>query len=300
MSWRVTLACTRAEAESLPDSGDLFPDSDSPPVLVADEPDPARPDDWRIHVYFDRQPGWDEMAALERLGADSDPVLERLEDADWVTLSQAGLEPIRAGRFFVHTPMHYKDRPDGAVSFEIDAGLAFGTGQHATTAGCLAALDRLEAGGARFANIADIGTGTGLLAFAALALWPEARAIATDIDAQAIDVTRDNAAINGIPLGHGPGELLLSVADGMDDAMLHARAPYDLLIANILAGPLIDLAPGFAAATAPGGTIVLAGLLDSQAEAVTAAYQAHGCTLVEPGSGEWRVLVLQAGRPPSA
>ncbi|HET9355223.1 MAG TPA: 50S ribosomal protein L11 methyltransferase, partial [Sphingomicrobium sp.] len=207
MSWRVTLACTRAEAEALPDAGELFPDEESPPVIVADEPDPDRPDDWRIHAYFDRQPGWQEMAAIERLAADADPALERLEDADWVTLSQQGLEPIRAGRFFVHTPMHFKDRPDGATCFEIDAGLAFGTGQHATTAGCLEALDRLEAGGARFSNIADIGTGTGLLAFAALALWPEARAIATDIDAQAIAVTRDNAAINGVALGHGAGEL---------------------------------------------------------------------------------------------
>ena len=297
MSWRVTLACTRAEAEALPDADDLFPDMDSPPVIVADEPDPDRPDEWRLHAYFDGEPGWKEMAAIAALAADADPVLERLEDADWVTLSQQGLEPIRAGRFFVHTPMHYKDRPDGAVSFEIDAGLAFGTGQHATTAGCLAALDRLEAGGAHFSNIADIGTGTGLLAFAALALWPEARAIATDIDALAIDVTRDNAAINGVPLGHGAGALLLAVADGMDDPLIQARKPYDLLIANILAGPLIALAPDFARACAPGATLILAGLLDSQAEAVTAAYAAQGCRLVEPGSGEWRVLVLSAGEP---
>ena len=293
MSWRVTLACTRAEAEALPDAGELFPDEDSPPVIVADEPDPDRPDDWRIHAYFDRQPGWDELKAIEGLAADSDPVLERLEDADWVSLSQQGLEPIRAGRFFVHTPMHFKDRPDGATAFEIDAGLAFGTGQHATTAGCLVALDRLEESGARFSNIADIGTGTGLLAFAALALWPEARAIATDIDAQAIDVARDNAAINGVPLGHGAGEVLLSVADGMGDPLLHARAPFDLIIANILAGPLIELAPAFATATAPGGSILLAGLLDSQSHAVVSAYEAQGCRLVERGSGEWRVLLVQ-------
>ena len=95
--------------------------------------------------------------------------------------------------------------PADAVSFEIDAGLAFGTGQHDTTAGCLAALDRLDRAGKRFANIADIGTGTGLLAFAAMALWPEAKAIATDIDPIAVDVSRDNAAINGVKLGHGAG-----------------------------------------------------------------------------------------------
>jgi len=294
MSWRVSLDCTRAEAEALPDAADLFPDANSPPVLVADEPDPARPDDWRIHAYFDRQPGWEELKALETLAADSDPVIEQLDSAtDWVRVSQQGLEPIRAGRFFVHTPTHYKDRPQDAVCFEVDAGLAFGTGQHATTAGCLEALDRLERDGKSFVNIADIGTGTGLLAFAALALWPEARAIATDIDPVAIDVSRDNAAINGVKLGHSEGELLLAVADGMDSAMLTARAPFDLLIANILAGPLIELASAFVRALAPGGTIILAGLLDTQADAVAEAYEAEGCSLGERGSGEWPVLVLE-------
>jgi ribosomal protein L11 methyltransferase len=190
--------------------------------------------------------------------------------------------------------MHYGDRPEGAVSFEIDAGLAFGTGQHATTAGCLAALDRLETGSKRFANIADIGTGTGLLAFAALALWPEAKAIATDIDPIAVDVSEENARINGVKLGHGAGELLLAVADGMDHPMIAARAPFDLLIANILAGPLIELAPAFARAVAPGASIILAGLLDTQADAVTAAYANEGMKLVEQGDGEWRVLVLEA------
>ncbi len=295
MSWRVSLDCTRAEAEALPESDDLFPDIDNPPVIVADEPDPAQPDSWRIHAYFDRQPGWEELKALETLAAESDPVIEQLDAAtDWVTISQAGLDPIRAGRFFVHTPSHYKDRPDGAICFEIDAGLAFGTGQHATTAGCLAALDELAGTGRSFANVADIGTGTGLLAFAALALWPAARAIATDIDPVAVDVSRDNAAINGVKLGHGAGELLLAVADGMESAMLTARAPFDLLIANILAGPLIELAPSFAQAIAPGGTIILAGLLDTQADAVVAAYQAFGMTLRDRGSGEWTVLVLSA------
>ena len=295
MSWRVTLNCTRAEAEALPEADDLFAFSGQPPVIVADEPDPAKPDDWRIHAYFAEQPTTQELVLLRRLAKDGEPEVEHLEDTtDWVVKSQSGLEPIRAGRFFVHTPMHYADRPEGAVSFEIDAGLAFGTGQHDTTAGCLAALDKLEREGKSFASIADIGTGTGLLAFAALALWPEAKAIATDIDPISIDVTRDNAAINGVKLGHGAGELLLAVADGMDHPMVTARAPYDLLIANILAGPLIELAPAFAKAVAPGATLILAGLLDTQADAVVAAYEAEGMKAIERGEGEWSVLVLQA------
>jgi len=294
MSWRVTLHCTRAEAEALPESEDLFPFADSPPVIVADEPDPAKPDDWRIHAYFAEQPSTQDLVRLRRLAAGAQPDLDHLGEDDWVTMSQAGLEPIRAGRFFVHTPMHRDEVPEGGIAFEIDAGLAFGTGQHDTTAGCLAALDRLERDGARFANVADIGTGTGLLAFAAVALWPDAKAIATDIDPVSIEVTEENAVINRVTLGHGAGELLLAVADGMDHPILAARAPFDLLIANILAGPLIELAPDFAKTVTPGARLVLAGLLDTQADAVIAAYEAEGMSVIERGEGEWCVLVLQA------
>ena len=276
--------------EALPEADDLFADRDSPPVLVADEPDPARPDDWLMHAYFEHEPSGEDIARLSSR-ASGPPQVERLGEENWVAKSQAGLEPIRAGRFFVHTPT--RAPLEGAINFEIDAGLAFGTGQHATTAGCLEALDRLEREGRRFANIADIGTGTGLLAFAALKLWPEARAIATDIDPIAIDVARDNAAINRVAVGHSHGELLLGVADGMDSPLLAARAPFDLLIANILAGPLIELAPDFVAALAPGGTIILAGLLDTQADSVAAAYTALGMELRDRGSGEWPVLVLK-------
>ena len=288
MSWRVTLTCSRAQAEAIAET-DAFADAASPPVLVADEPDPAKPDDWLIHAYFDRHPTLDDIATLAGLGRGA-PLLEQLGEADWVTMSQAGLQPIRAGRFFVHTPTHAPD-PD-AINFEIDASLAFGTGQHATTSGCLQALDFLPNNNSSFANIADIGTGTGLLAFAALALWPEAKCIATDIDPVAIDVARDNAAINHVKVGHGAGELLLAVANGMDSPLLTARSPFDLIIANILAGPLIELAEDFAEALAPGGTVILAGLLDTQADAVIAAYEKLGFTLTDRGSGEWRVLVL--------
>jgi ribosomal protein L11 methyltransferase len=291
VSWRATVACNRAQAEAIAEGGDHFANGETPPVLVADEPDPAKPDEWLIHAYFDHPPSADDLAALSSLGSGSAQV-EQLGEADWVTMSQSGLQPIRAGRFYVHAPM-YRSVPPGTVPFEIDASLAFGTGQHATTSGCLEALDRLERQGARFRNIADIGTGTGLLAFAALALWPEAKCIATDIDSVAIDVALDNAAINGVKLGHSAGELLLAQAEGMDSPLLGARAPFDLIIANILAVPLIELAPDFAKALAPGATVLLAGLLDTQADAVIAAYEKLALTPADPGSGEWPVLVLQ-------
>jgi ribosomal protein L11 methyltransferase len=289
MSFRVTIACTRTQGERIGSEDDPFADRDGAPVLVADEPDESKPDEWVIHAYFEHRPDSDELNLLRGLGS-GEPRVEELGEADWVTMSQRGLEPIRAGRFFVHTPTYAPD--PSAINFEIDAGLAFGTGQHATTAGCLAALDRMECEGARFANIADVGTGTGILAFAALKLWPGAKCIATDIDPIAVDVARDNAAINGVALGHGPGELLLAVADGTDSELLVARAPYELIIANILAGPLIDLPPAFAKALLRAGSLVLAGLLDSQAEAVIAAYEAEGFETKDRGSGEWPVLVL--------
>ena len=289
----MTVPCTRAQGEAIANSGDLFLASDNPPVLVADEPDEKKPDQWLIHAYFDHQPKGDEIAIVTGLGS-GPPQIEKLGEQDWVTMSQTGLQPIRAGRFTVHTPT-YPPEP-GRINFEIDAGLAFGTGQHATTSGCLAALDKLQRARAEFRNIADIGTGTGLLAFAALSLWPGAKCIATDIDPVAVEVGRENAAINGVKLGHGAGELLLAVADGMDSPMLAARAPFDLIIANILAGPLIELAPNFAQALKSGGAIILAGLLDTQVGAVIGAYEAEGLALQDQSSGEWPVLLLRSLR----
>jgi ribosomal protein L11 methyltransferase len=289
VSVRITVPCTRAQGEAIADADDLFPDSPNPPVLVADEPDESKPEEWLLHAYFEHEPTGHEIAVLTNLG-NGPPRFEQLGEDDWVSMSQAGLQPIRAGRFTVHTPT-YPPEPE-RINFEIDAGLAFGTGQHATTSGCLAALDKLEREGVGFRNIADIGTGTGLLAFAALKLWPEAKCIATDIDPVAVEVARDNAAINHVKLGHGGGELLLAQADGMDSPLLCARSPFDLIIANILAGPLIELAPDFARSLADGGTIIVAGLLDIQAEAVTRAYAAHSITVRDHGTGEWPVLVL--------
>jgi ribosomal protein L11 methyltransferase len=290
VSWRVTIPCTHSQAEAIA-TVEPFPDAANPPVLVADEPDSSNPDQWLIHAYLDHEPRAAELKTIAGLGH-GEPKVEQLGEADWVTMSQAGLQPIHAGSFYVHTPTYRGSVPEGATAFEIDASLAFGTGQHATTSGCLAALDALERSGARFGNVADIGTGTGILAFAALALWPQAKCIATDIDSQAINVARENAAINGVTLGHGEGELLLAVADGMHSPLLSARSPFDLIIANILAAPLVELAPDFAHALAPEGTVIVAGLLETQADAVTGAYEALGLKVRDRGSGEWPLLVL--------
>ena len=277
-----------------------FASLDAPPVLMTSEADPDQPDAWRLDAYFEEEPGADTLQTLQLLvpsAARAEPRIERLGEEDWVTLSQQGLEPIRAGRFFVHTPGHRDEVPAGVVPLEIDAGRAFGTGHHETTTGCLLALDAMKESGLVFSNILDLGTGTGLLAFAAMKLWPVARAAASDIDPVSIQVTAENAAINGAALGRMRGRLELAVAPGLAHHRLKARAPYDLIIANILAGPLIELAPSIAAALEPGGRLILAGLLQSQADEVAAAYRRHGLKAnFRIDRGDWPTLVMRKRR----
>lgn len=294
-SWKLIMPCTKAEAEDAP----LFeaPEEAGWPVIMTSEPDPDLPEEWLMEAYFDHEPSQELVAkvlALVPSSAGVAPRIEHLPAQDWVTMSQAGLEPVHAGRFFVHTPIHRDAIPADAVPFEIDAGLAFGTGQHETTSGCLILLDLLATRGVEARNLIDLGTGTGLLAFAALHLWPQALAIATDIDPISIDVSRDNAVVNHIALGEGPGELALAVADGMAHEAIAARAPYDLVIANILAGPLIDLAPSVCAGVAADGYVILAGLLATQAEKVASAYAAEGVLLEHRiVRGDWACLLLR-------
>ena len=260
---------------------------------VADD----RPEEWTVEVYLEHKP---KKAELRRVAAlfDSDaPTLtvEKVPEADWVTESQKGVEPIRAGRFHVRTPDHPADA--GMVDFVIPASQAFGTGQHQTTAGCLAMLDLMKREGVVARNHADIGTGTGLLAFAAMHLWPSATATASDIDPVCAGVVRDNMAMNGIIEGDRAGELIMVIADGMDDPLLKLRGPYDLFIANILAGPLVELAPAFASAVTPGGNLLLAGLLETQETRVRTAYRKLGFRLGRRlVNGDWSILWLRKSR----
>lgn len=282
-TWKLTLPCTKAEAETVQNA------EIESAVLTVCEPDPDKPDQWRLDAYFEGKPSRDVLRNVSRLvpsAREKEPRAKPVPPEDWVTISQAGLEPLRAGRFYVRTPDH--PPVAGTVDFVIPAGLAFGTGQHATTYGCLVALDGLKRQGKIYRNIIDVGTGTGLLAFAAMRLWPVARACASDIDPISIDVVRENAVLNRMRGLH------MVVADGLAHRDLVARAPYDLVIANILAQPLIDMAAMIAAGVARGGTLILAGLLDTQAAAVVRAYERQGMRLMSQGTGEWPVLVMRA------
>ncbi|RJF90419.1 50S ribosomal protein L11 methyltransferase [Sphingomonas cavernae] len=299
-SWKLTLPCTAQEARILEEDIGLLAELDPLPVLMTSEPDPARPEQWQLDAYFENKPDDVTIALITALipsAAGVTPKIEKVEQADWVTLSQAGLEPVRAGRFFVHTSTNADNIPVNAKPFLIEAGLAFGTGQHETTTGCLMMLDRLKREGNLYRDLIDVGTGTGLLAFAAMHLWPRAFATASDIDPISIDVTRENAEINDIPLGTREGRLALVVAEGMQHRTIQRRAPYDLIIANILAGPLIEMAPSIAAVLEEGGTLILAGLLDSQAHRVATAYRRQGLRLAgRIDRGEWPTLMLRKRR----
>lgn len=204
---------------------------------------------------------------------------------DWVAYVEERSPPLEAGRFYIFGSHVRTPPPAHLLPIRIDAGMAFGSGTHETTHGCLVALSRIvDTRPVRCAL--DMGTGSGILAIGIAKRWPEARVIACDNDSAAVAIARENAAANAV------GDRVEAVAgDGYATARVIDAAPYDVIVANILAGPLIDMAPALARALAPGGIAILSGLLDEQADAVAAAHAAVG--LVETGStasGRWVVL----------
>jgi len=204
-------------------------------------------------------------------------VASAVPDENWVAVSQAALPPVTAGRFTVHGSHDIATVPRGPNTLLIDAGEAFGTAHHATTQGCLIALDQL-ARRRQFERVLDLGCGSGVLAIAAARAMPGARIEASDNDPQAIAVARANARLNGVA-----GRIRMRVAEGVSYGW-RREGRYDLVLANILAEPLIELAPDLARVLSPGGIAVLSGLLIRQAAHVTAAYRSHGFSLV----GHWR------------
>ncbi|HEX6866086.1 MAG TPA: 50S ribosomal protein L11 methyltransferase [Caulobacteraceae bacterium] len=210
--------------------------------------------------------------------------VEALADADWLAMSLSGLPPVRAGRFFVYGAHDKGEVPASAVALRIEAGAAFGTGHHGTTVGCLAAFDTLLKA-RRFPKVLDVGAGTGVLAIAA-ARTGSRLAVGTDIDPPSVRIARENAAVNG-------AAARFVLASGLGHREVAAHAPYDLVFANILAGPLVALAQDIREATAPGGFVILSGLLRTQERRVKAAYLARGFRLVRRIHRDaWATLVL--------
>ena len=243
---------------------------------------------WRVEAIYAEQPHDADIGrALQHAGLDSSSLsIGAVPQKDWVRESLAGLSPVVAGRLFVHGSHDSHLRHAGTVNIEIDAGLAFGTGHHNTTRGCLLALQNALRSH-RPANCLDVGCGSGVLAIAAckLAATPT---IASDIDPEAVTVTRQNARLNGTaPL------TTCVVAKGLEHSTIWAHAPYDLLLANILARPLISLAPAFARALSSNGRLIVSGLTRDQIRMVRAAHLAHGLRVVEQLiDGDWATLTL--------
>ena len=272
----------RADAEAAADAIDNHPGLEGATYSILEEDEDKNI--WRIDAFPTTQDESDGLRAV-LAGHDVKVTTEVLADADWLAMALSGLPPVRAGRFFVYG-MHDRGRlPASTVNLRIEAGAAFGTGHHGTTVGCLQAYDRLiKARG--FKKVLDVGAGTGLLAIAA-ARTGSKLAVGTDIDRPSVRIARENAKVN-------QANAKFVHASGLGDRLVADNAPYDLVFANILARPLISLAQDIKRALAPGGTVILSGLLRTQERMVKAAYLSRGFRVkTRIHRDAWATLVLQ-------
>ena len=269
-------------------------------ALEALDPEPYGTGNWEVEDgsglfevggYFHEEPDGLALAVLAAAHNAADFVISEVPETDWVAHVRRELSPVEAGRFFVHGS-HDADRvPAGRVPLLIEASMAFGTGHHGTTLGCLLALDALA--GEPVRRVADLGTGTAVLAMAAAHVWPNAAVAAGDIDPVAVEVAAANLAANGLA-----ERVALAEAAGFDAPALQNGAPYDLVIANILKPPLLALAPEIAARTAPGGFAILSGLLNEQAEEILEDYRRAGFNPRDRREiGDWTTLTLRRMGP---
>lgn len=294
-AWKAAWVCAPSHAEAFADAltDHLIWPADAVAMTPLDaagaptdaEDDPAQ---WRVEAYYAEPPDWEALcAALAAWSQDSAPAIEALPDRDWVAASLEGLGIVRAGRFQLYG-VHDAERLDPAeelIAIRIDANQAFGTGHHPTTAGCLEALDALAETAP--ASVLDLGCGSAVLAIAAAKLWGAA-VLGSDIDAGSVEIARENCRLNEV--AHC---VRIIEADGLDHDAIAAAAPFELICANILAGPLVALAPAIAAACAPRGRVILAGLLDEQRDGVIRAYAAQGFAVERShGTARWPVLTL--------
>ena len=242
---------------------------------------------WEVGGYFTDAPDDIELLLLAQAFAAQPFIVSELPEIDWVAKVRRDLSPVEAGRFLVYGSHDADKLPSDKVGLLIEASMAFGTGHHGTTLGCLRALDRLDSEGFRGRKVVDIGCGTAVLAMAAARIWADP-VLASDIDAIAVEVAQVNIAANGLE-----DRVKCLEATGFAHPVLQAAAPFDLVFANILMGPLIDLAPEMGRVTASGGYAILSGLLVTQAEQVLAAYAQAGFALhYREDIGEWATLTL--------
>jgi ribosomal protein L11 methyltransferase len=242
---------------------------------------------WEVGGYFTEMPDDTALALLAAATGAKPFVVSELPETDWVAHVKRELSPVAAGRFFVYGSHDADKVPEGVEPLLIEAAMAFGTGHHGTTLGCLRALDRLAASGFEGQRVSDIGCGTAVLAMAAARIWP-GPVLASDIDEVAVEVARSNVAANGLD-----GRVTCVEAAGFDHPDLATAAPFDLIFANILKGPLIALAPDLAEALQPGGYAILSGILNEQADEVISVYRELRINLVHREEiVDWTTLTL--------
>ncbi|MCX7561116.1 50S ribosomal protein L11 methyltransferase [Sulfitobacter sp. F26204] len=243
---------------------------------------------WEVGAYFEALPDDTALAVLAVAMKAKPFVVSELPDTDWVAHVRRELAPVEAGRFFVYGSHDADKVPVDCEPLLIEAAMAFGTGHHGTTLGCLRALDRLANDGFVGRRVIDVGCGTAVLAMAAARIWPE-MVLASDIDEVAVEVAQANVVANGLT-----DRVTCVEAAGFDHPVLAAAAPFDLVFANILKGPLIALAPDMASAMQPGGYAILSGILNEQADEVIAVYAQSGINLIHSQSiVDWTTLTLQ-------
>ena len=243
---------------------------------------------WEVGGYFIEPPNDIELTLLSTAFSAAPFVISEVPDQDWVDKVRRELTPVEAGRFFVYGSHDADKIPDGAEPLLIEAAMAFGTGHHGTTLGCLRALDRLATEGFVGRKVADIGCGTAVLGMGAARIWPE-QVVAVDIDEVAVEVAEANVRANNLE-----GRVACYESAGFDNPELSARGPFDLVFANILMQPLIDLAPDMARHISPDGYAILSGILTRQADEVVEVYAENGINLVKRDEiGDWVTLTLQ-------
>ncbi len=242
---------------------------------------------WEVGGYFTETPDETALAVLAAAFEAKPFVVSELPETDWVAHVRRELAPVEAGRFFVYGSHDADKLPEGRIPLLIEAAMAFGTGHHGTTLGCLKALDHLLNEGFQATKAADIGCGTAVLAMAAARVW-RGDIIASDIDQVAVDVAEANLKANGMA-----GQVQCVEAAGFDHPDLKAHAPYDLIFANILKGPLVALAPEIGANLNAGGYAILSGILNEQADDVVSVYSQNEFNLTQRSQiGEWTTLIL--------
>lgn len=243
---------------------------------------------WEVGGYFEAAPDETALALLAAAMDAKSFVVSELPETDWVAHVRRELAPVEAGRFFVYGSHDADKVPADCEPLLIEAAMAFGTGHHGTTLGCLNALDRLAKDGFVGRRVVDIGCGTAVLAMGAARIWADT-VLASDIDEVAVDVARANVSANNLE-----GRVSCVEAAGFDHPALAAAAPFDLVFANILKGPLIALAPDMAGVMASEGYAILSGLLNEQADEVIEVYARSGINLHHRESiGDWTTLVLR-------